>query len=247
MNGLLPLRLLTALLTGECFTRRLGASLGGCTPAFMHLLCPAAELEGAATAAGSSPSPSGAAAASIRALRYVQAIMAHAFGRPGEGRTRAPRRPGARHALRAPLTLPAPVRCRWRRWQRFWLQRAHVRSRPLPPAALRRRRRGRRTPPPSPTHAVAAGAPGGPGSQGWRMAAEWEPQQQTWLGWPWRPDVWRDNATCAGQLGLPPAHPLRLCSGARCHSLPTHASHRHPDLQARPGGPGASGASHRRI
>ncbi|PWA91521.1 porphyromonas-type peptidyl-arginine deiminase family protein [Artemisia annua] len=34
---------------------------------------------------------------------------------------------------------------------------------------------------------------GTPVSHGYRMPAEWETHSQTWLGWPERPDNWRDN------------------------------------------------------
>ncbi|KAM0060396.1 putative agmatine deiminase [Helianthus debilis subsp. tardiflorus] len=34
---------------------------------------------------------------------------------------------------------------------------------------------------------------GSPDLHGFRMPAEWEPHSQTWLGWPERPDNWRDN------------------------------------------------------
>ncbi|KAJ6340098.1 hypothetical protein OIU77_007947 [Salix suchowensis] len=29
---------------------------------------------------------------------------------------------------------------------------------------------------------------------GYSMPAEWEPHSQTWMGWPERLDIWRDNA-----------------------------------------------------
>ncbi|XP_039130604.1 agmatine deiminase-like isoform X1 [Dioscorea cayenensis subsp. rotundata] len=35
--------------------------------------------------------------------------------------------------------------------------------------------------------------------QGYRMPAEWEPHSQCWMGWPERPDNWRDNAFYAQQ------------------------------------------------
>lgn len=34
---------------------------------------------------------------------------------------------------------------------------------------------------------------------GCRMPAEWERQQRIWMGWPQRPDVWRENAGPAQQ------------------------------------------------
>lgn len=33
-----------------------------------------------------------------------------------------------------------------------------------------------------------------PAVHGYSMPAEWEPHSQTWMGWPERPDNWRDNA-----------------------------------------------------
>lgn len=33
-----------------------------------------------------------------------------------------------------------------------------------------------------------------PAALGYRMPAEWEPHTQTWMGWPERPDNWRENA-----------------------------------------------------
>ncbi|KAI9088420.1 hypothetical protein K1719_029869 [Acacia pycnantha] len=35
---------------------------------------------------------------------------------------------------------------------------------------------------------------GTPASLGFHMPAEWEPHSQCWIGWPERPDNWRDNA-----------------------------------------------------
>lgn len=35
---------------------------------------------------------------------------------------------------------------------------------------------------------------GKPWAMGFRMPAEWEPHQQCWMGWPERPDNWRENA-----------------------------------------------------
>ena len=34
----------------------------------------------------------------------------------------------------------------------------------------------------------------GLGRQGYHMPAEWEPHKQCWMGWPRRPDNWRENA-----------------------------------------------------
>ncbi|BDA42897.1 Agmatine deiminase [Coccomyxa sp. Obi] len=33
-----------------------------------------------------------------------------------------------------------------------------------------------------------------PAEEGYRMPAEWEPHKQCWMGWPLRPDNWRNNA-----------------------------------------------------
>ncbi|XP_051132787.1 agmatine deiminase-like [Andrographis paniculata] len=38
---------------------------------------------------------------------------------------------------------------------------------------------------------------GKPVDQGYRMPAEWEPHSQCWIGWPERPDNWRNNAVHA--------------------------------------------------
>ncbi|KAL5749029.1 hypothetical protein ACOSQ2_026326 [Xanthoceras sorbifolium] len=38
---------------------------------------------------------------------------------------------------------------------------------------------------------------GTPALHGYRMPAEWEPHSQCWIGWPERPDNWRDNAVHA--------------------------------------------------
>ncbi|ONK79387.1 uncharacterized protein A4U43_C01F5840 [Asparagus officinalis] len=35
---------------------------------------------------------------------------------------------------------------------------------------------------------------GNPSAMGYRMPAEWQPHQQCWMGWPERPDNWRENA-----------------------------------------------------
>ncbi|KAI3918912.1 hypothetical protein MKW98_017360 [Papaver atlanticum] len=41
---------------------------------------------------------------------------------------------------------------------------------------------------------------GKPGLLGYRMPAEWEPHSQCWIGWPERPDNWRDNAVPAQRV-----------------------------------------------
>ncbi len=33
-----------------------------------------------------------------------------------------------------------------------------------------------------------------PVADGYRMPAEWEEHMRTWMLWPYRPDVWRENA-----------------------------------------------------
>lgn len=54
-------------------------------------------------------------------------------------------------------------------------------------------------PNPSATAAAAASAPDadGPAALGFRMPAEWESHERTWMGWPQRPDNWRDRASHA--------------------------------------------------
>ena len=49
-------------------------------------------------------------------------------------------------------------------------------------------------PPPDGTAAAAAADPA---ALGFHMPAEWEPHERTWMGWPQRPDNWRDNASHA--------------------------------------------------
>ncbi|KAH7549234.1 hypothetical protein JRO89_XS13G0002300 [Xanthoceras sorbifolium] len=41
---------------------------------------------------------------------------------------------------------------------------------------------------------------GTPAHHGYRMPAEWEPHSQCWIGWPERPDNWRDNAVHAQRV-----------------------------------------------
>ncbi|KAM7267790.1 hypothetical protein ACFE04_009956 [Oxalis oulophora] len=41
---------------------------------------------------------------------------------------------------------------------------------------------------------------GTPASHGFNMPAEWETHSQTWMGWPERPDNWRDNAILGQQV-----------------------------------------------
>ncbi|CAH9092874.1 unnamed protein product [Cuscuta europaea] len=74
---------------------------------------------------------------------------------------------------------------------------------------------------------------GKPVDHGYRMPAEWEPHSQCWIGWPERPDNWRDNAVHAQHVFASVAHaisrfePVTVCassaqwSNAR-HQLPKH-------------------------
>ena len=48
-----------------------------------------------------------------------------------------------------------------------------------------------------PGHAAAAAAVPSPADIGYRMPAEWEPHSGTWMGWPERPDNWREGAVHA--------------------------------------------------
>ncbi|KAK8950272.1 Agmatine deiminase [Platanthera guangdongensis] len=41
---------------------------------------------------------------------------------------------------------------------------------------------------------MVADLKGNPAALGYRMPAEWEPHRQCWMGWPERPDNWRDDA-----------------------------------------------------
>ncbi|VFQ89842.1 unnamed protein product [Cuscuta campestris] len=41
---------------------------------------------------------------------------------------------------------------------------------------------------------------GKPADHGYYMPAEWESHSQTWIGWPERPDNWRENAVHAQQV-----------------------------------------------
>lgn len=45
-----------------------------------------------------------------------------------------------------------------------------------------------------PAAAAAVAAEPSPADLGYRMPGEWEPHKGTWMGWPQRPDNWRDNA-----------------------------------------------------
>ena len=42
--------------------------------------------------------------------------------------------------------------------------------------------------------ATAAAGGGYPADASFHMPAEWEPHSRTWMGWPERPDNWRDHA-----------------------------------------------------
>lgn len=48
---------------------------------------------------------------------------------------------------------------------------------------------------------MAVDLEGNPSAMGYRMPAEWEPHHQCWMGWPERPDNWRENAHF-GQLAF---------------------------------------------
>ncbi|XAR63855.1 Agmatine deiminase [Bertholletia excelsa] len=56
--------------------------------------------------------------------------------------------------------------------------------------------------------------------QGYRMPAEWEPHSQCWIGWPERPDNWRDNAVHAQRVfakvasAISKFEPVTVCASA---------------------------------
>uniref|UniRef100_A0A6M2F5A5 Agmatine deiminase n=1 Tax=Populus davidiana TaxID=266767 RepID=A0A6M2F5A5_9ROSI len=72
-----------------------------------------------------------------------------------------------------------------------------------------------------------------PAVHGYSMPAEWEPHSQTWMGWPERPDNWRDNALHAQlvftkvAIAISKFEPVTVCASsaqwenARSH-LPEH-------------------------
>lgn len=61
---------------------------------------------------------------------------------------------------------------------------------------------------------------GTPREHGFRMPAEWEPQEQCWMGWPERPDNWRDHAVHAQPIFVKVAaaisefEPVTVCASA---------------------------------
>ncbi|WCJ22050.1 Agmatine deiminase [Euphorbia peplus] len=74
---------------------------------------------------------------------------------------------------------------------------------------------------------------GSPASHGYRMPAEWEHHSQTWIGWPERPDNWRDNAVPAQRVFVQVAtaiskfESVTVCASAAQwenarHHLPAH-------------------------
>ncbi|CAN6268162.1 unnamed protein product [Urochloa humidicola] len=73
---------------------------------------------------------------------------------------------------------------------------------------------------------------GRPANLGFRMPAEWEPHEQCWMGWPERPDNWRENAAPAQEIFATTAiaiskfEPVTLCASAKeypqVHKLMEH-------------------------
>ncbi|XP_077237704.1 porphyromonas-type peptidyl-arginine deiminase family protein isoform X2 [Tasmannia lanceolata] len=61
---------------------------------------------------------------------------------------------------------------------------------------------------------------GKPSVLGYRMPAEWEPHSQCWIGWPERPDNWRDDAVYAQHVFVKVAsaiskfEPVTVCASA---------------------------------
>ncbi|KAE9467230.1 hypothetical protein C3L33_00881, partial [Rhododendron williamsianum] len=61
---------------------------------------------------------------------------------------------------------------------------------------------------------------GTPALHGYRMPAEWEPHSQCWIGWPERPDNWRDNAVHGQSVFAKVAYaiskfePVTVCASA---------------------------------
>lgn len=61
---------------------------------------------------------------------------------------------------------------------------------------------------------------GKPASFGYRMPAEWEPHEQCWIGWPERPDNWREDAYYGQRLyanvasAISEFEPVTLCVSA---------------------------------
>ncbi|XP_062185725.1 agmatine deiminase [Phragmites australis] len=61
---------------------------------------------------------------------------------------------------------------------------------------------------------------GSPAKMGFRMPAEWEPHEQCWMGWPARPDNWREHAGPAQEIfaraaiAISKFEPVTLCASA---------------------------------
>ncbi|CAL5031575.1 unnamed protein product [Urochloa decumbens] len=62
---------------------------------------------------------------------------------------------------------------------------------------------------------------GRPARMGFRMPAEWKPHEQCWMGWPERPDNWRENAGPAQEIfaraaiAISKFEPVTLCASAK--------------------------------
>ncbi|VAH33205.1 unnamed protein product [Triticum turgidum subsp. durum] len=73
---------------------------------------------------------------------------------------------------------------------------------------------------------------GCPAKMGFRMPAEWEPHEQCWMGWPERPDNWREHAEPARKtfertaIAISKFEPVTICASAkqypRVHELMEH-------------------------
>ncbi|KAM0881325.1 hypothetical protein ACQ4PT_033014 [Festuca glaucescens] len=73
---------------------------------------------------------------------------------------------------------------------------------------------------------------GSPAKMGFRMPAEWEPHEQCWMGWPERPDNWRENAGPARitfartAIAISKFEPVTICASAEqyphVHELMQH-------------------------
>lgn len=71
-----------------------------------------------------------------------------------------------------------------------------------------------------------------PAKMGFRMPAEWEPHEQCWMGWPERPDNWRENAGPAQEvfaraaISISKFEHVTLCASAKqypkVHELMEH-------------------------
>ncbi|KAL6650874.1 hypothetical protein ACP70R_009799 [Stipagrostis hirtigluma subsp. patula] len=73
---------------------------------------------------------------------------------------------------------------------------------------------------------------GSPAKMGFRMPAEWEPHEQCWMGWPERPDNWREQAGPAQEIfartaiAISKFEPVTICASAKqypyVHKLMQH-------------------------